>query len=74
MVDIQTGQEWTRASLNGDGTVGKQRRVKVLGVEGANVLIEEIEQPAHKEYGHPRRWVPRASFVDDETEIFRRFP
>jgi hypothetical protein len=72
MVDIQAGQEWTRASLNADGTMGKQRRVKVLGVEGANVLIEEIEQPAHAEYGHPRRWVPRAAFVEEDTEIFGR--
>lgn len=69
---IQVGDEWTRGVFKNDGRIDGERRVKVLAIEGTNVLIEEIEQPAHKEYGHPRRWVPSAAFIDDSAELFGR--
>lgn len=72
MVEIQPGQVWTRGLHKMGAPLAEFRRVKVLAIEGTNVLIEEIEQPAHKEYGHPRRWVPRGAFLDSDTEFFGR--
>lgn len=40
----------------------KPRKVKVVKIEGAFVLIEEVELPAHKEYGLSRRWVAGGHF------------
>lgn len=69
---IRVGDEWSRGVMKMDGHIDGERRVRVLALEGSNVLIEEIEQPKHPELGHPRRWVPRASFLDRDTEFFAR--
>lgn len=73
-MEIKVGDEWLRAvvdevdkvgALNGTLRIKNLRVVRVAVVEPGFVCVEEITLPAHPEYGHPRKWVPRGAFLGD---------
>lgn len=71
-MEIKVGETWMQGTLEGvDAQGGGRARVtyvrpvKVVCVEPCFVCVEELSKPAHPEYGHPRKWVPRGAFLGD---------
>lgn len=70
---IEVGQpwasiNWARVDMPKDGSFvrlggTKLEIARVAVVEPLFVCVEWVERPRHAEYGYPRQWFPRGSFV-----------